>query len=129
VGSDAIPHFVRLLSSPVDLVREQAVWALGNIAGDSPACRDQVLRAGALPAMLAQLNVNTKPGMRRWSYRTLSLLCRGKPQPPFELVKSALPTLAALINSQVCPPAKPRIPWPDLLAPALIALRTDFVVF
>jgi len=32
----AVPIFVRLLSSPNDDVREQAVWALGNIAGDSP---------------------------------------------------------------------------------------------
>ncbi|KAI2493455.1 importin alpha [Fragilaria crotonensis] len=36
----AVPIFVRLLSSPNDDVREQAVWALGNIAGDSPPCRD-----------------------------------------------------------------------------------------
>jgi hypothetical protein len=29
-------------------VREQAVRALGNIAGDSPQCRDLVLEANAL---------------------------------------------------------------------------------
>ncbi len=29
-------------NSPNDDVREQAVWALGNIAGDSPDCRDMV---------------------------------------------------------------------------------------
>lgn len=38
----AIPVFVRLLQSVHDNVKEQAVWALGNIAGDSVACRDQV---------------------------------------------------------------------------------------
>ena len=40
----AVPIFVRLLMSPNDDVREQAVWALGNIAGDSPPCRDLVLQ-------------------------------------------------------------------------------------
>lgn len=42
----AVPIFVQLLSSPAEDVREQAVWALGNIAGDSPQCRDLVLREG-----------------------------------------------------------------------------------
>lgn len=35
-----------------DDVREQAVWALGNVAGDSPRCRDTVLAAGILPPLL-----------------------------------------------------------------------------
>ncbi len=29
----ALPHFIQLLSSPNEKVREQAVWAIGNIAG------------------------------------------------------------------------------------------------
>ena len=35
---------IKLLSSPVLEAREQAVWALGNIAGDNPVCRDYVLK-------------------------------------------------------------------------------------
>jgi importin subunit alpha-1 len=42
IDSGAVPIFVSLLRSPSDDVREQAVWALGNIAGDSPKCRDMV---------------------------------------------------------------------------------------
>lgn len=30
----------------------QAVWAIGNIAGDGPPCRDQVLSLGVLPPLL-----------------------------------------------------------------------------
>jgi importin subunit alpha-2 len=33
-------------------VTEQAVWALGNIAGDGSAARDLVLNFGAMPALL-----------------------------------------------------------------------------
>lgn len=29
----ALPYFIQLLSSPNEKVREQAVWAIGNIAG------------------------------------------------------------------------------------------------
>merc|ERR1719386_299549 len=39
VNNGALPIFVDLLRSPSDDVKEQAVWALGNIAGDSPNFR------------------------------------------------------------------------------------------
>lgn len=38
IDHGAIPIFVKLLGSPSDNVREQAVWDLGNIAGDLPKC-------------------------------------------------------------------------------------------
>merc|ERR1712226_1654331 len=95
----AVPIFCRLLSSPNDDVREQAVWALGNIAGDSPPCRDLVLNADAMLPLLQQLHQNSKLSMLRNATWTLSNFCRGKPQPNFEMVKQALPTLAQLIFS------------------------------
>ncbi|GKY98155.1 Inositol monophosphatase 2 [Mayamaea pseudoterrestris] len=97
--SGAVPIFVRLLLSPNDDVREQAVWALGNIAGDSPPCRDLVLQAQAMQPLLMQLHQNSKLSMLRNATWTLSNFCRGKPQPDFELVRPALPTLAQLIFS------------------------------
>ena len=95
----AVPIFVRLLFSPNDDVREQAVWALGNIAGDSPPCRDLVLHAEAMGPLLQQLHQGSKLSMLRNATWTLSNFCRGKPQPDFELVRHSLPTLAQLIYS------------------------------
>jgi HEAT repeat protein len=100
INHGAVPIFVQLLLSTNDDVREQAVWALGNIAGDSIECRDMVLRCGALRPLMQQLSQNSKPTMLRNATWTLSNFCRGKPQPQFELVAPALPTLGQLIFTQ-----------------------------
>ncbi|KAJ8766859.1 hypothetical protein K2173_009192 [Erythroxylum novogranatense] len=99
IDHGAVPIFVKLLGSPSDDVREQAVWALGNVAGDSPKCRDLVLSHGALVPLLAQLNEHAKLSMLRNATWTLSNFCRGKPQPPFEQVRPALPALERLVHS------------------------------
>ncbi|XP_045831411.1 importin subunit alpha-2-like [Trifolium pratense] len=99
IDHGAVPIFVKLLSSTDDDVREQAVWALSNVAGDSPSCRDLVLSLGALIPLLSQFNDQATSSMLRIATWTLSNFCRGKPQPPFELVRPALPALARLVFS------------------------------
>ncbi|CAG9460475.1 unnamed protein product [Pedinophyceae sp. YPF-701] len=98
IDAGAVPIFVQLLMSEQAEVREQAVWALGNIAGDSPKCRDLVLQHGALQPLLQQLSPESVISMQRNATWTLSNLCRGKPQPPFELVSGALPALALVLH-------------------------------
>ena len=79
----------------------QAVWALGNIAGDSAKCRDLVLEHGALGPLLEQLKDNTKLSMLRNATWTLSNFCRGKqPQPAFEQVESLQACLAQITDQQ-----------------------------
>jgi importin subunit alpha-1 len=99
IDNGAVPIFVQLLGSANDDVREQAVWALGNIAGDSPRCRDLVLQSQALMPLLGQLTESSRVSMLRNATWTLSNFCRGKPQPPFHMVSPALPCLAHLIFS------------------------------
>ncbi|XP_015079856.1 importin subunit alpha isoform X3 [Solanum pennellii] len=98
IQSGVVPRFVEFLARD-DYPQLQAVWALGNIAGDSPKYRDLVLGHGALAALLAQFNDQAKLSMLRNATWTLSNFCRGKPQPLFEQTKAALPTLGRLIHS------------------------------
>eukprot|EP01051_Picozoa_sp_SAG22_P003649 SAG22_NODE_180_length_16069_cov_5.323231_16_plen_354_part_00 len=99
IDNGAVPIFVQLLNSPNDDIREQAVWALGNIAGDSPRCRDLVLNSQAMMPLLAQLTEKSRLSMLRNATWTLSNLCKCKPQPDFAKVSPALSSLAHLIFS------------------------------
>lgn len=95
----ALPTLTELIRNPNLAVSEQAVWAIGNIAGDSPRCRDLVLQAGALESLVAILDrlsvkATQKISLLRNAVWTVSNCVRAKPPPELRLVKPALPALA-----------------------------------
>ena len=81
----------------------QAVWALGNIAGDSPECRNLVLSHGALNALLPLCHTNictqTQVTLLRNATWTLSNFCRGKPCPEWKYVQLAIKALSVMLTS------------------------------
>ncbi|CAH1101807.1 unnamed protein product [Psylliodes chrysocephalus] len=99
VQEGAIPRLQALLSSPRIDVAEQAVWALGNIAGDGPVTRDMVLSNSVLPDLLQLIKPTTSLSLLRNTVWAISNLCRNKnPSPNFELLQPALPYLSRLLN-------------------------------
>ena len=86
VDAGAVPIFVHLLSSPHDNVQEQAIWALGNIAGDSTELRNFVLNQGILPPLLTILTNAHRLSMTQNAVWALSNLCRGK-NPPVDFAQ------------------------------------------
>ena len=50
--------FVQLLSSPHMNVVDQAVWALGNIAGDGSNLREMAIKSGIIPPLVTLIRPN-----------------------------------------------------------------------
>ncbi|BES87452.1 unnamed protein product [Nesidiocoris tenuis] len=99
VKNGAIPKFVALLNSPHIHVSEQAVWAIGNVAGDGPTTRDMVLQHGGMNALLSLIKPDTTVSFLRNVVWTLSNLCRNKnPPPEFDFIRPALPYLCKLLH-------------------------------
>jgi len=99
VEAGAVPMFVKLLSSEHMNVVDQAVWALGNIAGDGSECRDFTIRCGIIQPLLALIKPTLHVNYLRNVTWTLSNLCRNKNPPPcFETAQQLLPALAHLLQ-------------------------------
>ncbi|XP_070539029.1 importin subunit alpha-3-like [Ptychodera flava] len=99
VNANAVPHFLRLLLSPHQHVCEQAVWALGNIIGDGPQCRDYVIRLGVVKPLLSFINPSIRLSFLRNVTWVIVNLCRNKdPPPPSDTIQEILPALRVLIH-------------------------------
>lgn len=82
-------------------VRDQAVWCLGNIAGDSTLTRDLVLDAAhAVDAVLLQLSPRSRTSLLRNATWCASNLCRGKPAPALASVRPFVAKLAQVVQGQ-----------------------------
>lgn len=79
---------------------EQAVWALGNIAGDGSEARDIVLKYGTTDNLLLLMQAESlELTFLRNIVWLMSNLCRNKnPAPKYEQVKKLLPALAQLLQ-------------------------------
>ncbi|KAJ9559181.1 hypothetical protein OSB04_013795 [Centaurea solstitialis] len=98
VDHGVVPICINLLASPSDDVREKAVWALGNVAGDSPGYRGVVLGHGALMPLLFQLKEDAKLSMLRIATWALSNFCQGEPRLSFEQMRPTLSALTFLVK-------------------------------
>lgn len=101
VSKGAVPKFVRLLTSPHEHVREQSVWALGNIIGDGPECRDFVIHHGVVEPIISFVDSTTPLTFLRNIVWVIANLCRNKDPPPSpETIQKVLPALLVLVQHE-----------------------------
>ena len=73
----ALPLLIELIANSRDeTVREQSLWALGNISADVNDCRDLLLDAGILEPLLWQLGqcIKIKIFLHNFNIKIISLL-------------------------------------------------------
>jgi hypothetical protein len=96
----AVGDFGHVLQHGSVEAQEQVVWALANIAGDSPKLRDHVLQFNIVPAMLQLIMQHeSRVTMLRNVTWALGNVCRGKPPPAFDKIGMVIPFLARLLSS------------------------------
>jgi hypothetical protein len=62
VDLGAVPLLIDLIANTRDdAVREQSLWALGNISSDIVLCRDVLISDGITQPLLWQLGINSPP--------------------------------------------------------------------
>ena len=103
VQANAVPMFISMMRHSNPDIREQCIWALGNIAGDGPKLRDYVLQENMMGILLENivytLDNNAQPitTIRNGAW-AISNLCRGTPAPAWSQVVVALPILFRLLQ-------------------------------
>jgi hypothetical protein len=100
----AVASLVRLIGSADPEVCDQAVWAVGNIAGDVLAHRDLLIKHGVLAqlrSVITRVNTSEMPLTLRLNVTwTVLNLCRGKPAPPLAAIEVAVPIVVEMVK---CP--------------------------
>ncbi len=92
--------FVQLLSNEHMKVVDQAVWALGNIAGDGSECRDFTIRCGIIQPLLALIKPDIQVSLM--SKNTYTVICGH-----FSCLTlrsgRGYPLFAAVVQASTCP--------------------------
>eukprot|EP00397_Hematodinium_sp_SG-2012_P023007 GEMP01023879.1.p1 GENE.GEMP01023879.1~~GEMP01023879.1.p1 ORF type:complete len:583 (+),score=132.92 GEMP01023879.1:149-1897(+) len=91
VNHGAIPIFVELIGSRRSDISEQALWALGNIAGDCGLFRDRVLEEPIIPAILGYKTNEQELTAQRICVWTCGNLWKHHPMPSLELIGPLVP--------------------------------------
>ena len=75
-------------------MKDQAIWALGNLAGESPLLRDYVIEQDAVQPICKFL-LSCDPGSKHTKNASwaLSNLCRKRPAPDYLKIKLTVPVL------------------------------------
>ncbi|KAF3815974.1 hypothetical protein GH733_016079 [Mirounga leonina] len=99
VDGGAIPAFISPLASSHAHISEQAVWALGNIAGDGSVFETWLSSMVQLTRYGLSLQFLISCGYLHNLTWTLPDLCYNKnPAPPLDAVEQILPTLVCLLH-------------------------------
>ncbi|KAJ6237150.1 importin subunit alpha [Anaeramoeba flamelloides] len=98
VELDAIPIFIKLLSTKNNSLLDQVIGALGNIASESVKYRDEILSMGAFPILLDIITTLQSKTILKNAIWAVCNCIRRKPHPPLSMIQGAFPIFKQLIQ-------------------------------
>lgn len=100
IDKGSIPIFISLLGSDQKNIVEQAIWALGNIAGEDSYFKGLILREGAIKPLCQILCNGEKDSMlaRNCAWCITNLL-RGKPMPSLDELFVVIPVFGEALKN------------------------------
>ncbi|CAG9325317.1 unnamed protein product [Blepharisma stoltei] len=93
VEKGIIEKMIALMNSPIDELREQAIWCIGNICADSETTRNIVLQYSGLSLLVDSILTSQKESLIKNATWALSNICRTKPLPEYSILCPAIPAL------------------------------------
>jgi hypothetical protein len=110
VTAGCVPHLIRFgrtrgarssrgIETPDDKLAQQAIWALGNLAGDSPFCRDAVMQAGCAAVLCDHLAAADRLPQQRTAAWAACNASRTEPHSDVETLRPLVVGLAQLVSS------------------------------
>lgn len=97
----AVKPLIRLLRHCEVRVRDQAIWCLGNIAGEGPALRDLILQEQPIDLLLQNIGECRHMDYLQNIVWTMSSLCRGDPKPPTNVTSKMVFPLVSLLDQGI----------------------------
>ena len=101
VDNGAIPALIQLLSSTFNSdVKLQAIWTLGNIAGDNVEYRNSIIQAGAMGYVIRATEEAIFEGnsqLIKQGTWVLAILCKQKNIPVYRDVQNAVSLLSKIL--------------------------------
>lgn len=104
VEAGAVPALVTGMMAADAQLRDQCIWCMGNIVGDSTRYRDALIATpGAMQALMINIQHPETPALLANATWTLSNCCRGKPALTPAIAQPILPALGWLLTQSDAP--------------------------
>lgn len=97
ISNGALEVLKNRLEDGTELVKNQAAWGVGNIAGE-PQLRDICLEMGLMPLIVKLLESSSSQNSQRVAAWTISKLCCCPPWPPRDEVRICIPALVETLK-------------------------------
>jgi hypothetical protein len=92
ISRGGLPKIISLLDSPIEEIRIQNVWVIGNLATDSDKIREILFREKAYDKILTTLTLcsESQKELIKNCCWAISNFCRVKPEPPYEYIQKSI---------------------------------------